>query len=153
MTVRRFILLGLILVGQALLPGAIANAQGTGAAKRPLPQFSVQLEDLTYPGSAEKAGIQGRALVAFTINKRGRVDGPVIVSAEPAVPFADAALTAIKQVRFEVPSDWVASGGPTYQYQLSVLFKLSPCVAPACVAPKPHEGADDFLMITADAKR
>jgi hypothetical protein len=55
-------------------------------------------------------------------------------------------------MRFTAPDDWEESGGEAHRFQLSVLFKLSPCVAPACTAPTPHESADDFLVIGALAQ-
>lgn len=138
------------LMMQLLLSG-VAHAQGADA-KRSLPQLTVDLNSLTYPSSAQRAGVQGRVLVAFNITKKGRADDVEIVNAEPADDFDAVASKAVKQVRFTVPDDWEASGGAAHRFQLSVLFKLNPCVAPACVTPKPHESADDFLVIGAQAK-
>jgi TonB family protein len=136
-----------------LLGLAVPAAHAADAAKQPLPQLTVKLESVTYPEAVRKAGIQGRVLVAFTITKRGHVDEPEVVSAEPPTDFDVAALKAVKQVKFTVPKDWDDTGATSYRYQLSVLFKLNPCVAPACLAPKPHESADDFLVIGAEAPR
>jgi hypothetical protein len=44
------------------LPAALSNAQET-TAKRSLPQFSVDLNSLKYPVSAQRAGLQGRVLL------------------------------------------------------------------------------------------
>lgn len=133
------------------LPATVGNAQEP-TAKRSLPQLSVDLNSLTYPASAQRAGVQGRVLLAFNISRKGRADDVDILTADPADEFDAAATRAIKQVRFTVPDDWEKSGGETHRFQLSVLFKLSPCVAPVCTAPKPHEAADDFLVIGAQAQ-
>lgn len=133
------------------LPAALSNAQET-VAKRTLPQLTVELNSLTYPASAQRAGLQGRVLAAFSISRKGRAEDIEVVSAEPAEEFDAAAIKAVKQVRFTVPSDWKDSGGEAHRFQLSVLFKLNPCVAPTCTAPKPHAEADDFLVIGAQAQ-
>lgn len=152
MSARLVILFCLGLMLQLLLPGGAARAQDAAGAKRSLPQLTIDLNALAYPSAAQRAGMQGRVLVAFNITKKGRADAIEIVNAEPADEFDATASKAVKQVRFTVPDDWQASGGAAHRFQLSVLFKLSPCVAPACSAPKPHESADDFLVIGAQAK-
>ncbi|MGC3980274.1 MAG: energy transducer TonB [Steroidobacteraceae bacterium] len=134
-----------------LLPlGMPAHAQTP--AKRALPSLSADLNTLSYPSGALRAGLQGRVLVAFTITKKGRADDVEVVTADPAGEFDATAIKAVKQVRFTVPEDWEASGASAYRFQLSVLFKLNPCVAPACIAPQMHEAADDFLVVGAQAK-
>jgi TonB family protein len=137
--------------GCLLLSAAVGSAQET-AVKRSLPALSVDLNSLAYPGSAQRAGLQGRVLTAFNISRKGRAQDIEIVSAEPPEEFDATAIRAVKQVRFTVPRDWEDSGGETYRFQLSVLFRLNPCVAPACVTPTPHESADDFLVIGAQVK-
>ncbi len=146
MTVRVLITLACL----ALAPLAQLQAQTltqTPAAKPALPQLSVELSSLSYPNNAQRAGVQGRVLVAFTITKKGRADNIEIVSAEPAAEFDLVATKAVKQVRFTVPEDWETSGADQHRFQLSVLFKLGPCPAETCTAPKAHETADDFLVI------
>lgn len=140
----------LAFAGLLMLLAGLSHAQ-QATPKRPLPQLSVNLNSLTYPGAPQRAGLQGRVLVAFTITNRGRADNIEIVGAEPAKEFDSTAIRAVRQVQFTVPKDWEDSGGEMQRFQLSVLFKLSPCVAP-CVAPQPHEGADDFLVIGAQAR-
>jgi TonB family protein len=148
LTTRGSVLLAAFL----LVSGGMVFGQASPSVKRTLPQLSVDLGSVDYPGALQRQGIQGRVLVAFTITKRGRVNDPIIMDAEPTHDFDSVAIKAVKQVRFTVPDDWEATGDSAYQYQLSVLFKLSPCVAPACISPKPHDSADDFLVIGAQAK-
>lgn len=147
----RTLLFGVLLTGQVLLPCVPALAQEV-PRKRALPQLTVNLETVPYPETARIAAVQGRVLVVFTITKRGRADEPIVMAAEPVKEFDEAAIRAIKQIRFTVPEDWVATGGPEYHFQISVLFKLSPCNAPACISPEPHEAADDFLIISAQTR-
>jgi TonB family protein len=152
MNARLTTTVGSVLLSVLLLsPAAMLSAQQP-PAKHSLPPLTVDLRSVSYPSALQRQGVQGRVLVAFNITKRGKVDDPVVVSGEPAGEFDSVAIKAVKQVHFTVPDDWEASGDSAYQYQFSVLFKLSPCIAPACVAPKPHEAADDFLVIGAEAK-
>lgn len=139
------------LVCMLALPAALSHAQEAGV-KRSLPQLTVDLNSLTYPGSAQRAGLQGRVLVAFTVSRKGRAENIEVVSAEPPEQFDGPAVRAVKQVQFTVPRDWQVSGGEAQRFQLSVLFKLNPCVVPACTTPQPHESADDFLVIGAQAR-
>ncbi len=139
------------LVCLLVLPAALSGAQESGV-KRSLPQLAVDLNSLTYPGSAQRAGLQGRVLLAFNISRKGRVDNVEVVSGEPPEQFNTEAIRALKQVQFKVPGDWKDSGGEVHRFQLSILFKLSPCVVPGCTSPKPHDTADDFLVIGAQAK-
>jgi TonB family protein len=152
MNVRLTIPGSMLMMALLLSPTGMLLAQEIAKAKHSLPQLNVDLGSISYPSAQQKQGVQGRVLVAFTITKRGRASDPVVVSADPPGEFDAVAIKAIKQVRFTVPDDWADSGDSAYQYQLSVLFKLSPCVAPACVAPKAHESADDYLVIGAELK-
>ena len=141
--------LGLVL-GINLACLGVALAQET--ERPPLPALSVSLGSALYPSAALKAELQGRALVEFSIDKKGRVDNATLLEAEPVGQFESTALTVVKKVRFTVPDDWRDSGATEQRYRLSVLFKLSPCEAPACVAPVAHDGADDFLIVSAQRK-
>lgn len=145
-------LVSILLATLLLLPGVDLSAQQSSKQKRTLPQMSFDPASVAYPGAALRQVMQGRVLVAFTITKKGRASDPVVLNAEPEKEFDAMAIKAVKQVRFTVPDDWEESGDSAYQFQLSVLFKLYPCVAPACVAPKAHDSADDFLVVAAEAR-
>lgn len=125
-------------------------SQQSSDARPPLPALSVSLSGNLYPENAKKVGMHGRVLVEFSISRRGAPDEPQVVAAEPVEMFDEAALRFVRQVRFAVPKDWRDSGGVLQRYRLSVLFKLTPCLPDNCIAPKMHEGADDFLIITAE---
>lgn len=152
----RLVKLGVILTVQLLIGQMLWSATAVAQqapAKLALPQLNIKLENINYPAAALKNNVVGRVLVGFNITKRGRADTPIIMSSEPLGVFEDVAIDAIKQVRFTVPDDWAKVGGPEHRFEVSVLFKLNPCEPPACVAPKPHEEADDFLIIGAQASR
>lgn len=142
----------MLLTAVVALPGAAARAQETPAAKRPLPSMELELNSLTYPTAAQRIGMPGRVLMAFTVTKKGRADNIEMVSSQPTGVFETVATKAIKQMKFTVPADWEATQGPEHRYLISVLFKINPCVAPGCVVPKAHEEADDFVIVGAQAK-
>jgi TonB family protein len=129
------------------LAGVIAAQQ---PARPALPPLTLALSSNVYPVKAQRAGLQGRVLVAFSISRKGVPDDLLVMDADPAGWFEDVALTLVKQVRFTVAKDWKATGGVAQRYQLSVLFKLTPCPATSCSAPKIHEVADDFLIVSAE---
>lgn len=58
-----------------------------------------------YPKSAFERGHTGWAVVKYTVNKEGRAENLEVVSSEPARVFDRAALRAIAQTRFEVPTE------------------------------------------------
>lgn len=118
----------------------------------PLPAMTVDLNASAFPSAAIKSRTQGRVLVAFNIDKRGGVNKQDVVQSEPEGTFDSAALSVVKSIKFNVPKDWDSKGGPSHRYQLSVLFKLSPCPPDTCTAPKAHPEANDFVIVGAQAK-
>lgn len=58
-----------------------------------------------YPKSAFQRGHTGWTVVKYTVNEEGRAENLEVVSSEPARVFDRAALKAIAQTRFEVPTE------------------------------------------------
>ncbi len=58
-----------------------------------------------YPKSAFQRGHTGWAVVKYSVNENGRAENLEVVSSEPARVFDRAALRAIAQTRFEVPTE------------------------------------------------
>ncbi len=56
-----------------------------------------------YPAQARADGIEGQVEVAYGVTVDGRVVGAHVVAAEPAGVFDEAALTAVRQWRFNPP--------------------------------------------------
>ena len=75
-----------------------------------------------YPGRAANRHIQGWVTVEFTVERDGSVEDAVVVEAEPADIFDDAALTAIRKWRFK---EKIVDGVPVTQRAVQKLtFKL-----------------------------
>jgi TonB family protein len=78
-----------------------------------------------YPDKAKRLGLEGRALVEFNIDADGQSKQLSIVFADDAT-FAHMATTIISGARFDVPTDWVASGHEEQRYRLGLVFCLPP---------------------------
>lgn len=79
----------------------IANPAGTTDRQPRLIGGLRALQKATkYPRKARKQGIEGRVVVRFIVDERGRVTEAEV--AEPVHPLLDdAALTAVRKMRFE----------------------------------------------------
>jgi len=54
-----------------------------------------------YPSKARRAGIEGFALVQFTVTEKGNCINPVIVDSDPPDVFDEAAINVVQQWRFQ----------------------------------------------------
>jgi TonB family protein len=101
-----------------------------------------------YPTQAKRLNQQGRALVEFSISQQGRTTNVLVSSAEPPGVFDSTVMEFVRELQFDVPGDWVASGGPQHKYHVSFVFLFRPCRnAAPCeeIAPFP---ADNTIRIT-----
>lgn len=103
------ILLAVLLAGCATADRPVQLVSGTAAI---------------YPGQAKAEGIEGQVEIAYGVTVDGRVVGAHVVAAEPAGVFDDAALTAVRQWRFNAPvRDGVAQ--PVERLTSTIRFRLS----------------------------
>lgn len=107
-----------------------------------------------YPPAARRRHEEGRVLVEFAISPKGRViDPPAVTLAEPedgTLRLQEAALSYVRQVEFDIPSNWAESGGPRRKFHFSFVFLIRPCQeAEPCVEPAPYFGADRWFTIAA----
>src|SRR5262245_40357051 len=85
----------------ALLLLAAATGQAQVLEGRPLPPL-----EPTREGMAAPAGIQGKVLVAFSIDARGRTLNPAILNPSVNRTLDTAALHALGLMHFDVPTTW-----------------------------------------------
>jgi TonB family protein len=130
---------------------AFATARGDDA-RPPLPDMKLELNSAFYPSVARESRTQGRVLLAFNINKRGKVEQENVVQSEPAGTFDESAIRVLKKIKFTVSDDWDEKAGPLQRYRLTVLFKISPCPPETCTAPKTYDDSDDFVIVGAYSK-
>ncbi len=77
-----------------------------------------------YPAQARADGVEGQVEVAYGVAVDGRVVGAQVVAAEPAGVFDEAALTAVRQWRFNPPvRDGTAQ--PVERLTSTIRFRLS----------------------------
>ena len=143
-----------ILTTGILLGVAICGVTCAGAQKKlMLPPMNASVDPGVYPSSALKNSVQGRVLVEFSISPKNKIEDVTIADSDPQGMFDSAARKTLGAVKFTVPDDWEQSGAVSHRFSLSIVFRISPCPTTPCVEPQPHDTADDFLIITAAAKR
>jgi len=137
-----------ILFGVAMWHASSAEAQ-SAQKKIMLPPMNASVNPDVYPSSALKNSVQGRVLLEFNITRKSKIEDVSVIDSQPEGIFDSAAKKTLNAVKFTVPKDWEDIGGALHRFTLSIVFKLSPCPTTPCVAPQPHDTADDFLIITA----
>ena len=145
---RLFIFIGAMLMCLAVPMHAQQASRGF---KLPPMNFSENPD--YYPGSALKKSVQGRVLLDFTLTRKNKVEDVTIVDSDPQSIFDSAAKKALGDIKFTVPADWESSGASLHHFTLSFVFKIYPCPTNPCIDLQPHSNADDFFIITAQAKQ
>lgn len=152
MTVASKILTTCVLFGAVMFGVTGVDAQQAAQKKLMLPTMNASVDPDVYPSSALKNSVQGRVLVEFTISPKNKIEDVTVTDSDPQGMFDSAARKTLNAVKFTVPGDWADSGASQHRFSLSIVFKITPCPTSPCVAPQPHDSADDFLIITAAAK-
>ena len=83
-----------------------------------------------YPDQAKRLEAQGRILLGFQINDRGRATRISIESAEASKILSDSAVAILKEFVFERPAAPASAAAGSEQYRISVVFELEPCGGP-----------------------
>jgi TonB family protein len=120
-----------------------ALAQGAMNTKVELPPYQGALKDDYYPTDARLHSLQGRALVEFSVNARGLPEDVVVVQAEPAREFDEAARRLVKNLRYQVPADW-AQGGASHRFRLGVRYQVVQCINLSHCESDPRDPPPDY---------
>jgi TonB family protein len=76
-----------------------------------------------YPRKANRDGVTGRVGLEYSIDETGHARNIIIL--ESGGPLLDdGAKKLLADVRFKVPTDWSATGGPTRRWHYGVIFRL-----------------------------
>ena len=103
-----------------------------------------------YPLRAARLNQEGRVLVEFKISQKGRVSALAVTLAEPSGAFDAAALHYVRDLQFDVPTDWEASGGMDQSFHFGFIFLLRPCqVTGPCEELAPYTADRSFWIIQA----
>jgi TonB family protein len=92
-----------------------------------LPKVKSLGKGIYYPDQAKRLEAQGRILLAFEINVRGRATRINIESAEASKLLSDSAVAILKELVFELPAAPAAAVVGSLQYRMSFVFELEPC--------------------------
>jgi protein TonB len=77
---------------------------------------------LRYPDIARRAGIEGRVIIQFVVDEQGNVQNPIVVRSAGGGGLDEAAIEAIKRVRF---TPGMQRGRPVkVQMTQPVIFRL-----------------------------
>jgi TonB family protein len=111
----------LILIG--VFAGHLALADGPDALGGP-PPFKLEMAHSYYPAAAKQRGLTGRVGLTCTIDAKGHAGNIVVVESAGKI-LDESARQLLADERFELPADWVKSGGPARTYAFGVIFQLS----------------------------
>jgi TonB family protein len=92
-----------------------------------LPKLKSLGKGIYYPDQAKRLEAQGRILLGFEINDRGRATQISIASAEASKLLSDSAVTILKELVFELPAAPASAVVGSLQYRMSIVFELEPC--------------------------
>ena len=120
-----------------------ANAEGAANEKIVLPPYRGTLRDDYYPADARQHYRQGRALVEFSVDAHGVPTDVVVVSAEPAREFDDAARLLARNLRYQVPAGW-QPGAAAHRFRLGVRFQVLECINFSHCEPQPRNPPADY---------
>jgi TonB family protein len=125
------------------VPVSPANAEDAATGKLVLPAFRGTLRDDYYPMDARLHYRQGRALVEFSVDAHGVPTDVVVVSAEPAREFDDAARLLARNLRYQVPAGW-QPGAAAHRFRLGVRFQVLECINFSHCEPQPRNPPADY---------
>jgi TonB family protein len=92
-----------------------------------MPKVTSHGKGIYYPDQAKRLEAQGRILLGFQINDRGRATRISIESAEASKLLSDSAVTILKEMVFERPATPASAVVGSEQYRMSIVFELEPC--------------------------
>jgi TonB family protein len=108
---------------------ALAQEEPSAVSQSPpvMPKVTSHGKGIYYPDQAKRLEAQGRILLGFQINDRGRATRISIESAEASKLLSDSAVTILKEMVFERPAAPASAVVGSEQYRMSVVFELEPC--------------------------
>jgi TonB family protein len=107
----------------------LAQEESSAASQLPptMPNVTSQGKGIYYPDQAKRLEAQGRVLLGFQINHRGRATRISIERAESSKLLSDSAVAILKELVFERPAAPASAVVNSEQYRMSIVFELEPC--------------------------
>jgi TonB family protein len=108
---------------------ALEEVTQTAESQSPLalPKVKSLGKGIYYPDQAKRLEAQGRILLGFQINDRGRATRISIESVEASKILSDSAVAILKELVFERPAAPASAVVGAEQYRISIVFELEPC--------------------------
>jgi TonB family protein len=109
-------------------PGFAQEAPAAESQSPPaLPKVKSLGKGIYYPDQAKRLEAQGRVLLGFQINHRGRATSISLESAEASKLLLDSAVAILKELVFERRAATASAVVGSEQYRMSIVFELEPC--------------------------
>ena len=128
--IRACAILCLALLGPLCMPSPAFSDEIPAAESQSqavMPMVKSLGKGIYYPDQAKRLEAQGRILLGFQINDRGRATRISIESAEASKILSDSAVAILKEFVFERPAAPASAAAGSEQYRISVVFELEPC--------------------------
>jgi len=115
----------LLLVGVALFQVEDSIAQDTASnVAISAPPFKIPNTMPFYPAEAKRLGLTGRVGLECSIDMNGHAQNITISDATNSLLDKHAA-ALLSSGHFDLPDDWVTTGGPERRYRIGVIFELT----------------------------
>jgi TonB family protein len=127
---RACVILWLALVGSlCMYYRALAQEEPSAVSQSPpvLPKVKSFGKGIYYPDQAKRLEAQGRILLGFQINDRGRATRISIESEEANKILSNSAVAILQEFVFERPAAPASAALGSEQYRMSFVFELEPC--------------------------
>jgi|HubBroStandDraft_4_1064222.scaffolds.fasta_scaffold548731_1 hypothetical protein len=113
---------GLLAIALALLlsTGSV-SAEGTSGATAVGPPTFKTVVRAYYPAQAKRLGLTGCVGLEYSVDGKGRARNIVVIESGGQL-LDDHAKALLSDEHFEIPADWLATGGPEKRYQVGVIF-------------------------------
>lgn len=136
---------------------ARGDDQATKEPVKLFPACKIHSHEDYYPEPARRLHAQGRFVVEFLVDDRGRPEH-VSIAESPAKIFSASAFRLVSSLRCTLPEDWWSRGGANHRFRLGIYYFLADCKLSErlCVAPHMQvtdTDIDDFITVTGSAPR
>ena len=144
-----------VLLVSALLSSSLARGDD-GTTNEPVKLFPAcknsSREDF-YPFEALRLHIQGRVVVEFLIDQRGK-PAQVSVTESPGKALSTGALNFVRNLRCKLSDDW-SQGVSNHRFRLGIYYVLVDCkLSQPCARPPnmrvTDNDIDDSMIVTAE---
>ena len=128
--IKHCAILSLVLAFEGSAPPLLAAEDTPNVASQsqpPLPKIKSRRKGNYYPDVAKRLGAEGRALLAFNIDGRGRPVLVAIESTDGSKLLTDYAVEILNSMVFDTIVTPASAGLANQRFRFSFVFELTPC--------------------------